>query len=103
MSAGGGKLRVVPQGDGLEIAVKVTPGASRSRVVGILGDALKIAVSAPPHDGQANAAVVQTLAAFLDISASRVKIVAGHAQPRKRVMLEGVSGEVLSGALARLP
>ena len=65
------------------LPVKVIPKASRSRIVGWLGDALKIAVTAPPEHGRANAAVTELLAASLDVPTSRVHCVAGHASSRK--------------------
>ncbi|KKK79180.1 hypothetical protein LCGC14_2836110, partial [marine sediment metagenome] len=39
------------------IAVKAVPGASRDRVVGVLGDCLKVATSQPAEKGKANKAI----------------------------------------------
>jgi uncharacterized protein (TIGR00251 family) len=77
----------------LRLRVKVVPGASRTKVMGVLGDRLKIAVAAPPEAGQANAAVVAVLARVLQLSERAVMIVAGHTQPRKLVAVRGLSVE----------
>ena len=70
--------------------IKVVPGARKDRVVGPYGDAIKLQVSAPPEGGKANAAVVALLAEALGVKAAQVSIMAGHAQPRKVVRVEGV-------------
>jgi uncharacterized protein len=44
------------------LTVKVVPGSSRNQIVGWLGNALKIKVTAPPEKGRANEAVVAILA-----------------------------------------
>ncbi len=75
--------------------VKVVPGASRSRVVGALGTALKIVVSAAPECGKANAAVIKLLAAHLDVKRAEVQIVGGHSKPLKRVLVTGRSAAEL--------
>jgi uncharacterized protein (TIGR00251 family) len=75
---------------GVRFAVKVVPGASRDRIVGALGDALKVAVSKPPQGGAANAAVVALLAAALGVPDSSVRIVRGHGSPRKELTVEGL-------------
>lgn len=75
--------------------MKVVPGASRNAVVGWLGEVLKVAVTAPPERGKANAAVETTLAAALDIERSAVRVVAGHASPRKTVEISGVTTDLL--------
>ncbi|MFM7075771.1 MAG: DUF167 domain-containing protein, partial [Planctomycetaceae bacterium] len=49
------------------LEVKVVPGSSRDQIVGWLGDALKIKVTAPPEKGKANERVVELLAGALGI------------------------------------
>jgi uncharacterized protein (TIGR00251 family) len=61
------------------LAIKVVPGASRDRVVGRYGDAIKVQVSAPPEDGKANKAVVRVLAEFLGTKPDQIEITRGHA------------------------
>jgi len=60
--------------------------------MGVLGDALKIAVTAPPEKGKANHAVVEVLARVLRIKRSDIEIIAGHTQPRKTVRIAGLTG-----------
>jgi uncharacterized protein (TIGR00251 family) len=63
---------------GAALAVRVTPRASKNRIVEVLGDGtVKIQLTAPPVDGEANAKLIAFLAAVLDISKSRIEIVAG--------------------------
>jgi len=83
------------QPDGVRFAIKVVPGASRHRVFGALGDALKVAVSKPPEGGAANKAVVALLAEALGVAAAQVHIVQGHASPRKQVLITGVDAAEL--------
>ena len=71
--------------------VKVVPGASRNRVVGILGDALKVQVAAAPEKGKANEAVRAILAAFFGVKIGQVELISGQSQPRKTFLLKGVN------------
>ena len=73
------------------LSVKVVPKASRSRIVGWLGDALKIAVTAPPEGGRANSAVTELLASSLDLPTSSVQCVVGHASSRKLFEIVGLT------------
>lgn len=73
------------------LAVKVVPGASRDQVAGMLGERLKIRVSAPAEGGMANAAVCRLLANALGIPIRSVSIIEGHTRPEKTVALGGVS------------
>ena len=93
-------VRLTEQDGGVRFAVKVVPGASRDRVVGALGEALKVAVSKPPEAGAANAAVVKLLADVLGVPRASVRIVRGHGNPRKEVFVAGVRATDVSARLA---
>lgn len=75
----------------VRLAVKIIPGASQEKVVGMLGDALKIRVRAQPERGKANAAVIATLAKFLQLPETAVTICAGHTSASKVVEIQGLS------------
>ncbi|QOJ13794.1 MAG: DUF167 domain-containing protein [Planctomycetia bacterium] len=94
-------LVVSQEEGGVAFGVKVVPGASRSRMVGVLGDVLKIAVAEPPEDGRANAAVQRLLAERLGVPAAAVDVVSGHSSPRKRIRVRGLSRSRLIEALRR--
>ncbi|MGA2500071.1 MAG: DUF167 domain-containing protein [Tepidisphaeraceae bacterium] len=72
------------------LAVKVVPGASRSRVAGRYGDGIKVQVSAAPEKGKANAAVIEVLAEALGVRECQVVLVSGQTQPRKVFRIDGV-------------
>ncbi len=74
----------------MRLSVVVTPRAARVRVERIDATHLRVAVTAPPHEGRANAAVVKAVAAFLDVAPSRVHVVRGQASRRKIIdVMEG--------------
>jgi uncharacterized protein len=70
--------------------VLVQPRASRPGVGPLVGDRLRVAVAAPPVDGQANDAVVRALAEALGVPRSAVAIVRGESGRRKTVRVTGV-------------
>jgi uncharacterized protein (TIGR00251 family) len=72
---------------GLELRLKVVPGASRSAVAGPLGDRLEVRVAAAPEDGKANRAVCALLAGWS--SATDVRLLSGATGPEKTVLLVG--------------
>ena len=76
--------------DATKLRLHVVPRASRSGVVGRYGDGWKVRVAAAPDRGQANAAVVELLAAVLGVRTSAVRIVSGHGSRDKIVEVAGV-------------
>src|SRR5438093_13499214 len=92
-------IRMRETGEGVQLALKVVPGAKRARIVGELGDALKVAVSKPPADGAANRAVMELLAAALGVPAAQVEILRGHSSPRKEVLLRGITAAIVQERL----
>ncbi len=100
MAADLSQLDIEVTASGVEFAVKVVPGASRTKIAGLLGAALKLAVAAPPEGGKANDAVVDLLAKAAGVKRGQVSIVAGQTQPHKRVAISGCTAEQLRAALA---
>lgn len=84
---------------GVEITIKAVPGASRDRIVGPLGDALKVQVSAPPEKGKANQAIIELIAETLGIRPRSVTVVQGQSSPRKILRIDAIQFE---NACARL-
>lgn len=77
------KLNIKSVDGAAVIAVKVVPNASRDKVAGVLGDALKITTAAAPEKGRANGAVARLLAGALGVDRRSVELVSGPASPRK--------------------
>jgi uncharacterized protein (TIGR00251 family) len=88
-------IHLTPGAAGVTLKIKVVPGASRNRVVGLLGDALKVAVSNAPEGGAANRAVVELLAHELSIAPKQIEIVKGQTNPRKEVLFRGIAPDEL--------
>lgn len=72
------------------LILHVQPGARRTEVAGVHGDALKIRLAAPPVDGKANAALVEFVAARLGLPKSAVRLVGGQSSRRKILELDAV-------------
>jgi hypothetical protein len=87
-------------GDAVDVDVQVVPRASRTRVVGVHGDRVKIQLAAPPVDGAANKALVELFAGLLKIPRSDVELASGMSSKRKTLRLRGVTIDAVRGALA---
>lgn len=102
MSADPEAIELIERPDGVDLSVKVVPGASRTRIVGALGNALKVAVAAAPEAGKANTQVVQLLAERFGLRRRDVRIVAGRSRPLKRVRLLGLTARRARVCLSKL-
>ena len=97
MSGSGGFL--TPASGGILLRVQVAPKASRERIEGTLeqadgGTALKVAVTAAPEGGKANAAVVKLLAKAWRLPKSAFEIRAGATSRRKVFFIAGDASEL---------
>ena len=90
-------LKSVPTG--VELLVLVQPRASRTKVLGEHDGRLKIALAAPPVDGEANAALVEFLADELDVRKADVELLDGDTNRRKRLLVRGVTESEMLVAL----
>ncbi|HYH67152.1 MAG TPA: DUF167 domain-containing protein [Urbifossiella sp.] len=93
-------VTLTPHPDGVLMAVRAQPGARKNAVVGEHGGALKVAVTAPPEDGRANAALVELLRDWLGLKRSEVDLAAGQTNRNKQVLIRGRSAEEVAALLA---
>ena len=77
--------------ESIMVDVLVAPRASRVRIGPIVDGRIKVAVTAAPTDGEANAAVVEALADALGVSKRDVEIVRGQTSRRKTLRIAGVT------------
>jgi uncharacterized protein (TIGR00251 family) len=89
------KLRLQEIDEGVVFVVKVVPGSSRTTACGLLGDMLKIKVSAAPERGKANEHLRKFLAKRLGIKKNAVSIISGKNSPVKHVQVLGISADRL--------
>lgn len=73
------------QGADLLLTVRLQPRASRDEIVGPHGDSLKVRITAPPVEGQANAHLIRYLATVFDVGRSQVALVSGDTSRTKQV------------------
>lgn len=90
-------VRAIPSG--VRLIVRAQPRASRSALVGMHDDALKVAVAAPPVDGAANEAIVELLSAVFGVPKRAVAIARGESGRNKQVDVTGID---LATAIARI-
>jgi len=89
-------------GEGCVLPVRAQPGARKCAILGEQAGALKVAVTAPPEDGRANKALIETLRDALDLKRSQVELLSGKASRDKRFLIRGLTPGELSARLARM-
>jgi uncharacterized protein (TIGR00251 family) len=80
---------------GVSFTVRVQPRARKNAVVGELGDALKISLTAPPVEGRANEACIEFFANLLKVPRTSVSIASGESGRRKVIRVAGLSADEL--------
>lgn len=94
-------LDIVPGAGGVRFAVRVQPRASRTEVAGVVEGALRVRVTAPPVEGQANAALLALLAERLGVRRADVALVSGQTGRTKWVEVRGLTAAEVVARLAR--
>jgi uncharacterized protein len=85
-----------------DLEIAVTPRASADRVGPFVDGILKVRVTRPPADGDANRVVLRLVARALDVAPTRISIVAGVRGRRKRLRIEGLDAPELDRRLNAL-
>jgi uncharacterized protein (TIGR00251 family) len=88
--------------EGSVLPVRAQPGARRDGLVGVQAGSLKIAVTAPPHDGRANLALLEVLRTALKLRRSQVSLISGATSREKRFLIRGLMKADLEERVASL-
>lgn len=89
---------------GVTFAVRVQPRARKNAITGVLGEALKLALTAPPVEGKANQACVEFFVEFLNVPRGSVTIVGGQTSRNKVIRIAGrTAAEVEARLRAAIP
>jgi uncharacterized protein (TIGR00251 family) len=94
------QIRDIP--GGASFAVKVQPRARRNAITGEVGEALKVALTAPPLEGRANEACIEFLANLLKLPRSSISIASGQKSRNKVIRVAGISAAQVKVHLNRV-
>jgi uncharacterized protein (TIGR00251 family) len=78
-------------GNDIVIKVKIIPGSSKNKIVGVYNDALKITITAPPVEGKANKKCITYLAKYFDVTKSKVEIISGKSSKNKFIKIYDIN------------
>jgi len=92
-------ISVQQQGDSATFSVKVHPRARRQGIAGVLGNTVKLEITAPPVEGKANEACIQFFADLLKVPQSSVTIAAGNSSRNKVIRVTGISAALVEQTL----
>lgn len=81
---------------GVVVTVWAVPGASRTEIKGLHGDAVKVRVSAPAEEGRANGEICRLLH---ELTGRPAELISGARSRRKRILLRGADLETVAAAL----
>jgi uncharacterized protein (TIGR00251 family) len=81
------------------IDVRVIPRAKKTQIGGERDGAIVIRLAAPPVDGAANDALIEVLAATLDLPRRNIRILSGEHARHKRVAIAGATAEIIKARL----
>lgn len=93
-------MKLTEHAGGVTLDVLVQPRASRAKLGPVHDGRLKVAVTSPPVDGEANAAVVELFAKQLGVPRGAVEVIAGQTSRRKTLRIAGVTAAAIEALLA---
>ena len=84
-------LNIKPYKDGIKFSATIQPRSQKNKICGLYGESLKISLTSPPVDGEANKMCVKLLAKILGVSPSRIIIIRGHTGRKKIIRVDGIN------------
>jgi uncharacterized protein len=85
--------------EGVCISLKVQPRASRSEIAGLIGNELRVKVTAPPVDSAANEAVLELLAETLNCARNQLELLRGATSRHKQILVRGLTASQIEEKL----
>jgi uncharacterized protein len=85
--------------DGICISLKVQPRASRNEIAGLIGNELKMKVTAPPVDSAANEAVLEFLAETFGCARNQLELLRGATSRHKQILVRGLTAAQIEAKL----
>ena len=90
-------MRATPEG--VTLRVRVRPRSARDEVRGVQAGALVVRLTAPPVEGEANAALIRVLARALRLAPSAVELMRGQTGRDKLLRVRGLAAEFVRARL----
>ena len=81
------------------VDVRVIPRAKNTQIGGERDGAIVVRLAAAPVDGAANDALIDLLAARLDLPRRNIRIISGERARRKRVSITGATADMVKARL----
>ena len=95
-------MYIEEKGGAVVLRVLVQPRASRNELAGIHGDCLKIRVTSPPVEDQANKKLCAFLSKLIGVGKKQVEVVGGHKTRVKKVMISNTSMDEVRKKLSQI-
>ena len=84
-------LRIKEYKDGIQFSGLIHPRSANNKICGLQDEYLKIHITSPPVDGNANKMCVKFLAKILSVSQSKITIVSGQNGRKKIIRIDGMN------------
>jgi uncharacterized protein len=88
-------LQLRETGEGVAFSVHVQPRASRNEICGMQGNELKVRLTSPPVEGEANKLCSEFFAKLFGVAKSKVRILSGEKSRHKTVLVVGYDRDAL--------
>jgi uncharacterized protein len=86
-------IKLTENQDSIIFGVRVIPRSSKSEIVGEYDECLKVKLTSPPVDGEANAELVKLFAKAFGVSKSDISIVGGQTSKTKLIKIINLKSE----------
>lgn len=93
------ELTIRQVADGISFAVRVQPRSSKNQISGVQAGELRVRLTSPPVDGEANRHCIEFFAELLGVAKRDVTIISGDTSRHKQVKVAGILPERLHAAL----